>query len=164
MFFDAYAALQEINPEPEPPAKLAKSAKQAPRLASLAGLAAHDGAKTDVLGDGRLASLASLATGPDSNAFRNDGKETPTVSLKAVKPSTSEDEFSDAVKQIGRSEFLDAVKEEDKRSPYGHAVGGSPKTWTGKIVSLAEWRELSEWDKHGSTGKMWNGLTQKWEI
>jgi hypothetical protein len=83
--------------------------------------------------------------------FHNEGKETQAVSLKAVKPSAPEEEFSDA------------VKEEGQQSPYGHTVGGSPKTWTGKIVGLAEWRELSEWDKHGSTGKHWNGLSRQWE-
>lgn len=47
--------------------------------------------------------------------------------------------------------------------PYGHSVDGQPLTWTGKVVSLAEWKRLSEWDKHGSTGKVWNGLTRAWE-
>lgn len=47
--------------------------------------------------------------------------------------------------------------------PHGQAVCGRPKTWTGKVVSLDEWRLLSEWEKHGSTGKVWNGLTRKWE-
>ncbi len=40
---------------------------------------------------------------------------------------------------------------------------GDPKTWTGRVVSLAEWRDLTAWDRHGSTGKVWNGLTRAWE-
>lgn len=48
-------------------------------------------------------------------------------------------------------------------SPYGQGCGGGQRTWTGKIVSLDAWRDLSEWEKHGSTGKMWNGETQRWE-
>jgi hypothetical protein len=51
----------------------------------------------------------------------------------------------------------------DEASPYSMSAGGNPKTWTGKVVSLAEWRALSEWERHGSTGKVWNGLTQQWE-
>jgi hypothetical protein len=47
--------------------------------------------------------------------------------------------------------------------PYGKAAGGWQRTWTGKVVSLADWRNLSEWERHGSTGKMWNGLTRQWE-
>jgi hypothetical protein len=47
--------------------------------------------------------------------------------------------------------------------PYGRSTGGNPRTWTGKIVSLSEWRKLSEWERNGSTGKQWNGLTRQWE-
>lgn len=46
---------------------------------------------------------------------------------------------------------------------HGFAVNGYPKTWTGRLVSKQAWTDLSEWEKHGSTGKMWDGLTQKWE-
>ncbi len=42
-------------------------------------------------------------------------------------------------------------------------VGGRPVTWTGKVVSLEEWRRLSEWERHGSNDRVWNGLTQQWE-
>ncbi len=45
----------------------------------------------------------------------------------------------------------------------GQTVGGRQRSWTGKVVSLADWRNLSDWERHGSTGKMWNGLTQQWE-
>ena len=38
-----------------------------------------------------------------------------------------------------------------------------PRTWTGRIVSLDEWRCLSDWERHGSTNKTWNGLTCQWE-
>lgn len=53
----------------------------------------------------------------------------------------------------------------DGDSPFRHgrSVAGSPVTWTGKVVSLDEWRRLSEWERHGSTGKVWNGLTRQWE-
>lgn len=46
---------------------------------------------------------------------------------------------------------------------HGFALDGHPKTWTGNIVSLDEWRQLSEWEKHGPDGRHWNGLTQLWE-
>ena len=48
-------------------------------------------------------------------------------------------------------------------SPYGQSAGGRPKTWTGKVVSLDEWRTLSDWDKHGPNGPSWNALTRRWE-
>ena len=49
----------------------------------------------------------------------------------------------------------------DKR--HGFALGGRPKTWTGNIVSLDDWRRLSEWEKHGPDGRHWNGKTRQWE-
>ena len=48
--------------------------------------------------------------------------------------------------------------------PYGTAcgLGLMPKTWTGRVVSLADWRTLSEWDRHGPNGRDWCGLCQGW--
>ncbi|AXI43530.1 hypothetical protein [Sulfitobacter sp. SK011] len=47
---------------------------------------------------------------------------------------------------------------------HGFALGGRPKIWTGKVVSLDEWRRLSEWEKHGPNGRHWNGITRQWEL
>ena len=47
---------------------------------------------------------------------------------------------------------------------HGHTFDGTPKTWTGKVISLVAWRHLSEWGKHGPDGKQWNGKTQRWEL
>lgn len=48
--------------------------------------------------------------------------------------------------------------------PHGHCrITGRPRTWTGRVVSLDEWRRLSAWDRDGSTGKLWNGITRQWE-
>jgi hypothetical protein len=48
--------------------------------------------------------------------------------------------------------------------PYGTAcdLGLMPKTWTGRVVSLADWRTLSEWERHGPNGRIWCGLCQGW--
>lgn len=35
-------------------------------------------------------------------------------------------------------------------------------TWTGRVVSLDEWRSLSEWDRHGPNGRLWCGLCREW--
>lgn len=45
---------------------------------------------------------------------------------------------------------------------HGFAINGHPKTWTGKVVSLDAWRQLSEWDRHGPDGRMWDGNTKTW--
>lgn len=46
---------------------------------------------------------------------------------------------------------------------HGHALNGHPKTWTGNIVSLDAWRQLSDWEKPGPDGRHWSGLTKSWE-
>ena len=51
----------------------------------------------------------------------------------------------------------------DQTSPYGQTIGGLQRTWTGKVVSLSDWHNLSEGERHGSTGKLWNGIPRKWE-
>lgn len=46
---------------------------------------------------------------------------------------------------------------------HGGSVVGTPLAWTGKVVSLDEWRTLSKWDKHGPDGRLFNGITKQWE-
>jgi hypothetical protein len=46
---------------------------------------------------------------------------------------------------------------------HGTSVSENPKTWTGRIVSLDDWRRLSEWERHGPHGRHWNGITKQWE-
>jgi hypothetical protein len=46
---------------------------------------------------------------------------------------------------------------------HGLSVTGQPLTWTGRIVSLDDWRRLTESEQHGSNGRHWNGITQRWE-
>jgi len=46
---------------------------------------------------------------------------------------------------------------------HGVSVSGKPKTWTGRVVSLDDWRRLTEWEKNGPNGRHWNGITKQWE-
>jgi len=48
--------------------------------------------------------------------------------------------------------------------PHGTAcnLGDAPRTWTGRIVSLDEWRRLTEWEKHGQNGRHLCGITREW--
>lgn len=47
--------------------------------------------------------------------------------------------------------------------PHGKAINGNPRTWTGRIVALDEWRRLTEWERHGPKGRDWCGISQRWE-
>jgi len=33
----------------------------------------------------------------------------------------------------------------------------------GRIESLTDWRDLSEWDRDGPDGRHWSGVTRQWE-
>lgn len=46
--------------------------------------------------------------------------------------------------------------------PHGVSVVGHPLTWTGRVVSLAEWGRLSEWQRHGPDGRLWCGIARAW--
>ncbi len=39
---------------------------------------------------------------------------------------------------------------------------GRVKTFTGKIVSLEEWRNLPEWEQRGPNGRLWCGICREW--
>lgn len=56
-----------------------------------------------------------------------------------------------------------SIRAQETDTRYGASVGGRPRTWTGMIVSLDEWRRLGDRARRGSTGKEWNGLTRQWE-
>lgn len=45
---------------------------------------------------------------------------------------------------------------------HGRSVAGNPLTWTGRVVSLEEWRKLTEWQRHGPNGRLWCGIAQAW--
>lgn len=47
-------------------------------------------------------------------------------------------------------------------SRHGLPVAGNPLTWTGRVVSLEDWRRLTAWDRHGPDGRIWCGLAKKW--
>jgi len=47
--------------------------------------------------------------------------------------------------------------------PHGLAINGNPLTWTGRIVSLDEWRRLTEWERRGPNGRHWCGIKKQWE-
>lgn len=65
--------------------------------------------------------------------------------------------------RVNRAPRSKAASEDLLPTPYGKSAGGRILTYTGQVVSLDAWRELSQWEKHGSNGRRWNGLSQSWE-
>lgn len=61
----------------------------------------------------------------------------------------------------------EAVADDDPREdaiPHGTGSHGEPRTWTGRVVSLADWRKLSEWERHGPNRRWFYGDTRQWEM
>ena len=106
---------------------------------------------TNRAGPGPVSQLSRVSQGhpveKEADPFPNDGKES------TFRPSAPHPEIT--LTSPGPVEAI--------RFPYGTAPNGNPRTWTGRIVSLDDWRSLSEWDRHGSAGKMWNALSGCWE-
>ncbi len=46
--------------------------------------------------------------------------------------------------------------------PQGQSAPDQPRTWTGRIVSLDEWRGMSAWERHGPNGRVFCGITRRW--
>jgi hypothetical protein len=65
--------------------------------------------------------------------------------------------------EIPHRAVVSAADPHDTAHPSRLSVGGSPCTWTGKVVSLEEWKRLTDWERHGPNGRHWNALSRKWE-
>lgn len=89
---------------------------------------------------------------------------TENPSLPPALPVQEEPDTATSVVPVAAREArLTPASPEENPYPYGCAINGNPKTWTGRVVRVDEWNALSEWDRHSSTGKLWNGITRQWE-
>lgn len=55
-----------------------------------------------------------------------------------------------------------APSRDDDPSRHGASVTGLPRTWTGRIVSLDEWRTLTDWERHGPNGRLFCAICKAW--
>lgn len=39
---------------------------------------------------------------------------------------------------------------------------GRPRTWSGKVVSLDDWRRLTDWERAGPAGRLFCGTCRAW--
>lgn len=133
MWFDPRAKLAEIAGQP--PATSATSATQAPAARP-------------------VSQVSQLSQAPEARkpAFR-----VATVASVATPPRPQPD--------LAPPARADGLEPDPDGFPYGTACGMGlfPRTWTGRVVSLAAWRELTGWERHGPRGRHWNGATGRWE-
>ena len=91
--------------------------------------------------------------------IENQPKTPATPATSATQPPKTRSHVADEAKVAGPvPEFEQSGSGPDPRArpasaapPYGQSVGGRPLTWTGRVVSLDEWRGLSDWDRDGET-------------
>lgn len=134
MWFDARAKLAEIAAQPPAPSA-ANTPEPSRDVADVASVAAHEPRRAAF----RVADVASVATPPARKS--EPAQPAPRVATVAT-PSAPDG---------------------DDPWRHGASVTGSPRTWTGRIVSLDAWRALTEWERHGPNGRHWNGITRRWE-
>lgn len=48
-------------------------------------------------------------------------------------------------------------------NPKNVTVGGRVTTWTGRVVSLDEWRRMTDWQRHGPNRRLWCGIARDWK-
>lgn len=55
-----------------------------------------------------------------------------------------------------------ATRSASEINPQADTAGGRVTTWTGRVVSLDEWRRLTAWERHGPNGRQWCGIISTW--
>lgn len=111
------------------------------------------------LGDGRAISAQTPATLATSATER---AHVANVAVVAAPPATTAT-FATPGQRITKNVAIVATVATSDTSSHGQSVAGDPLTWTGRVVSLAAWRDLTHWERHGPDGQLWNGITQDWE-
>lgn len=66
--------------------------------------------------------------------------------------------------RVEKSEIETPRSEARADPPRAFSIPCRPLTWTGRVVSLDEWRKLSAWDRHGPDGRMFCGACREWVI
>jgi len=133
MWFDPRAKLAEIAGHP--PATSATPATQAPAARP-------------------VSQLSQVSQPPEA---RNPAFRVATVASVAT-PLRPKPQAAPPARAAGQDPDPDGF-------PYGTAcdLGLYPRTWNGRVVSLAEWRTLTDWERHGPRGRHWNAATGRWE-
>jgi len=92
-----------------------------------------------------------------------DLPQSPPISgLAELAGGNAETEKMAAPAQIQKPTPQPPQKPSAETYPHGLSVTGQPLTWTGRIVTFADWPTLSDWEKHGPNGRLWNGITRRW--
>lgn len=95
-------------------------------------------------------------TGPEQNW--NDGVARTPDAIEAVW-----DDALDYASKAGHVTTPPCPGQPSGDPPELDTISGRPRTWTGRVVSLEEWRRLTKWERFGPNGRHWNGNSRRWE-
>tara|TARA_R110002153_G_scaffold101219_1_gene237362 strand:+ start:215 stop:646 length:432 start_codon:yes stop_codon:yes gene_type:complete len=116
------------------------------------------------------AKLAEIAGQPPATSATTATKTSavcPVSQLSQLSQDTApQSGVADIASFVAFANFQPRPKLEESTKPvssYGESLGGRLLTWTGLVVSLDVWRDLTEWEKRGPSVRHWNGLTRQWE-
>jgi hypothetical protein len=184
MWFDVSRAQAELESAngPHPPAKVANPANgQAEPPSSLAGLAGLAGATLGIPKSAQ-AELESAdcpqppATFATTAIRHSETHATPRASAKLPPVNAPVSWRSEAQAPVAEIEAPNVLtftpppiapvplRQGDDPFRHGRSAGGNPRTWTGRIVSLTEWRGLSAWNRHGPDGRLFCGICRDWVL
>ncbi len=95
-----------------------------------------------------ISAISAIPPPPNSGNSRNSGPPPAEIAPATVLP------------------FAPKPSAPDASDPFRHgrSITGSPLTWTGRIVSLDEWRKLTAWERHGPDGRMFCGACRDWVL
>jgi len=114
----------------------------------------------------KLVEIAGQPPATSATTATNTPAASPVSRLSQVSQPPISPNMAPRVAEVAIVATPPARRPEPKPSaeifPHGLSVTGQPKTWTGRIVSLDEWRRLTEWEKHGQNGRHWCGVTRAW--
>ena len=101
--------------------------------------------------EARPVSRVSQVSQPPDAGRRAHVAEVATVATPPVQPDTPAPSRQEAPAAPDPDTFR-----------HGRSLNGDPLTWTGRIVPLHVWRDLSEWERHGPNGRVWCGVAREW--
>ncbi|WP_133176027.1 hypothetical protein [Yoonia sediminilitoris] len=102
-----------------------------------------------------------MALAQDPTTYAKSLNDNPTKPDKIAEPPTKAD-FCRVLSGCHAAGYETAAALDRSAMRHGFAISGHPKTWTGQIVSLDEWRKLTAWQKHGADGQLWCGVCKSW--
>lgn len=114
------------------------------------------------LGEGRVIDAptpAAIAT-PATLTARVAGVATPPATTATSATPAQRD--APVVASVASVATPPARNHEFDHSRHGASIAGHPLTWTGRVVSLADWHKLTAWDRHGPNGRHWCGIRRTW--